>query len=178
MFPWLLHASFLSQYRSSERLMANGWWSKTQVEFIPGFLPITNRVRPHWASYHSHRAARCYRKNSCEQFPTSSIRFSLLHSHTYVPRGGPVFWSTASIVLSGPLTGVNKESTNINACASDNRVCHFVSITNAAQFSGSWIFCHHLHTRGMELVSIHDTGVREGKKWSAYRSVSMWTQLT
>lgn len=42
-----------------------------------------------------------------------------------------MFRSTTSIVLSGPLTGVNKESTNINACASVNRVCHFVSITIA-----------------------------------------------
>lgn len=72
-----------------------------------------------------------------------------------IPWQGRVFWSSANIVLSGTLTDVNKESTNINTCASDNRVCHFVSIINAAQFSGSWIFCCHLHTRGACQYSWH-----------------------
>ncbi len=180
MFPWLLHASFLPQYWSSERLMANGWKSKTQVEFIPGFLPITSRVKPHWASYRSHKSARCYRKNSCKQFwqsqsfppaPLGSLFFTC--TRTIPPA------RTANIVLNGTLTGVNKESTNISMCASDDRVCHFVSIINAAQFS---LVVHEYSTFICILEepssSVFMTLVFEGKKWAACRSVSVWTQLT
>jgi len=67
-------------------------------------------------------------------FPTSSVRFSLFTlAHVRSPDEDEGILIHREHRFKRPLTCINRESTNINARASDNRVCHFVS----AQFSGS-----------------------------------------